>query len=504
MLGDAEIQALEAPQKIVQKFLDEFQIVIEDYNRSKSDYEEEESREVYGELVKTQFKDHLIKAGAQGGGKAAQLLNDAVRELVHEQRGSQAGQCRIMVRIYSNIRELSKTLARAGLVGNEARPFSTFASSFSAAQHLFDYVDAGDKKEGGQHKIRETFRLFADNAQCKHVFFAGCHDASYLSMLAPYRDRSDRITLINAASFHREFSGLELAVRELPAVFMSTQITESQIPSTIPSSSRTTSSTAIVCTHYQKGICRYGDQCTKVHIIPGQQLSKDGGDSLLPPIPSHVKSSTTGIRNWEFYATSLPSIDTGSLKYIAVNKYGERIDPYTPMPSKVNLDAYAQRTRSPKLCNAHHLAGSCTNKSCAFDHGSIGSGLLDTLQYFVRQRKCSKGAYCRSPQCYFGHHCQKGGCRGFGPCRFAQADHALDVVVARWVKPTARLQFTSEHECGPSGKKHKLNDGNAASQGSGSGPGSEPGSESGFEQDQSEQLANTNSMADDDEMLIII
>jgi hypothetical protein len=59
-----------------------------------------------------------------------------------------------MVRIYSNILGLSKTMARAGLVGHEARSLSTFASSFTRAQDLFDYVDAGDKKEGADYKIR--------------------------------------------------------------------------------------------------------------------------------------------------------------------------------------------------------------------------------------------------------------------------------------------------------------------------------------------------------------
>jgi hypothetical protein len=49
-----------------------------------------------------------------------------------------------MVRAYTNLAGLSKTLARAGLVGNEARSLSPFCSSFARAQDLFDFVDAGD------------------------------------------------------------------------------------------------------------------------------------------------------------------------------------------------------------------------------------------------------------------------------------------------------------------------------------------------------------------------
>jgi hypothetical protein len=59
-----------------------------------------------------------------------------------------------MVRIYSNILGLSKSLARAGLCGNEARSLSPFAASFTRSQDLFDYIDAGDKKEGADFKIR--------------------------------------------------------------------------------------------------------------------------------------------------------------------------------------------------------------------------------------------------------------------------------------------------------------------------------------------------------------
>ncbi|KAL4866036.1 hypothetical protein BDV12DRAFT_173582 [Aspergillus spectabilis] len=460
MLGDAEIQALGGNLKSVsednqkhhhdlQKLLDQFQFLLESYNRLKSDYEEEkEGRERYKKLAKTQernpfvlvlvdgdgylFKDYLIKAGSQGGVKAAQLLSEAIRDLVHERLGSQADQCRIMVRIYSNILGLSKALARAGLVGNEARSFSTFATSFTAAQDLFDYVDAGGKKEGADYKIREMFRLFADNNQCKHIFFAGCHDTGYLSLLTPYRGRTDRITLIKAASFHHEFNSLDLAVRELPTVFMSTQTSGNHISSTIPSATK-------ICTHYKKGICRYGNQCTKIHIVPGQQLSKTVEDNFSPSISSHIKDSMTGVRDQEFYAASLPYMNPRSLEFIALNRDGERIDTYVPPPSQDNWDTYARLSKSCRPCNNYNLAGSCNSDNCEFNHSSVDSNSLNVMKYILRQRVCPKGAGCRSLKCYFGHHCQKGGCNGTKPCKFGRHAHTLDVVVALWDEPIERL-----------------------------------------------------------------
>ncbi|KAL2823805.1 hypothetical protein BDW59DRAFT_92367 [Aspergillus cavernicola] len=467
MLGDAEIRALGGNLKSVsednqkhhqdlQKLLDQFQFFLESYNRLKSDYEEEkEGRERYKKLAKAQernpfvlvlvdgdgylFKEYLVKAGTQGGPKAAQILNESIKDLVHERLGSQADQCRIMVRIYANMLGLSKSLARVGLVGNEARSMSTFATAFTAAQDLFDYVDAGDKKEAADYKIREMFRLFADNNQCKHIFFAGCHDTGYLSLLTPYRGRADRITLIKAASFHPEFERLDFAVRELPAVFMSTQPSGSHIPPppTIPSAPK-------VCTHYQKGICRYGTQCTKIHIMPGQQLSKKVDDMASSPISSynrdfsHLKDFRSSVRDQDFYATTLPFMNIKCLNFIAVNKDGDRIDPYVPMPSRESWDTYVRRSKPRRPCNNYHLAGECETNNCEFDHSPVDSNSLNVMKNILRQHVCSKGASCRSLKCYLGHHCQKSGCKGIKPCKFGRYAHTLDIVVAQWDTPIER------------------------------------------------------------------
>ncbi|OJJ53604.1 hypothetical protein ASPSYDRAFT_162809 [Aspergillus sydowii CBS 593.65] len=462
MLGDADLKALGGNLKSVsdesqkhhddlQKLLGQFQFLLDSYNRLKSDYEEEkEGRERYKRLAKTQernpfvlvlvdgdgylFKDYLIKAGHQGGVKAAQLLNESIKDLVHERLGTQADECRIMVRIYSNILGLSKSLARLGLVGKEARSFSIFAGGFTAAQDLFDYVDAGDKKEGADYKIREMFRLFADNNQCKHIFFAGCHDTGYLSLLTPYRGKAERITLIKAASFHHDFSSLEFAIRELPSVFMSTQVGGGHVPPspTVPLGAK-------ICTHYQKGICKYGNQCTKVHTGLGQQLSKSV-DNTSPGISSYyTKEPRFATRDLEFYSKTLPYMDTRSLEFIAVNKDGERIDTYVPMPSQDSRDTYGRLAKACRPCNYYHLAGGCETENCEYGHTPLDSNSLSVMKYILRQNACPRGARCRSLKCYLGHICQKDGCRGTKPCKFKPHAHTLDVMVARWDDPIERL-----------------------------------------------------------------
>jgi hypothetical protein len=66
------------------------------------------------------------------------------------------------------------------------------------------------------------FRLFADSSQCKHIFFAGCHDPGYLPLLTPYRGKADRITLIQADSFNPDYQALDLPIVDFSSVFRST------------------------------------------------------------------------------------------------------------------------------------------------------------------------------------------------------------------------------------------------------------------------------------------
>ncbi|KAH8743255.1 hypothetical protein F5883DRAFT_722746 [Diaporthe sp. PMI_573] len=89
---------------------------------------------------------------------------------------------------------------------------------------LTDFVDAGEFKENADFKLREMLRLYAENAQCKHIYLAACHDAGYVSQLTAYRGHSDRFTLIRTSGlhFHDEFTKLGLGIEELPGVFRAT------------------------------------------------------------------------------------------------------------------------------------------------------------------------------------------------------------------------------------------------------------------------------------------
>ncbi|PYH43453.1 uncharacterized protein BP01DRAFT_424782 [Aspergillus saccharolyticus JOP 1030-1] len=462
MLADADIHALESHLGTVvrenqqhhdnlQNLLQKFQELLKNYNSLKSDYEEEkEGRERYKRLARGQernpfvlvlidgdgymFKEHLIKAGSDGGITAARLMQDSIREILHDRLGHQADQCRIMVRIYANVLGLSKTLARYGFVGHEARSLSPFVANLTSSQDLFDFVDAGDKKEAADYKIREMFRLFVDNNQCKHIFFAGCHDAGYLNLLIPYSGRTERITLLKAASFYHQYNTLNLPIRELPQVFMSTElpgIHTRDSPSQVPIQSQIIppSPSRPVCRHYQKGICRYGNTCVKLHIQPSQYLSKVSDDTS-----SISDRETLSPRTHDYYAANLPT--TTNPFYgdsIPINKTGDRIDTYCAAPSAEARELYNRRPRFHRPCNNFHLAGQCDLLNCEYDHAPLDDTSRSVMIYILRQNPCGAGLSCRSIKCFLGHHCQKDRCRGTKPCKFNRHAHSLDLQIATWV-----------------------------------------------------------------------
>ncbi len=189
----------------------------------------------------------------------------------------------------------------------------------------------------------------------------------------------------------------------------------------------------------QQGICKYGNQCTKVHTGLGQQLSKSV-DNTSPGISSYyTKEPRFATRDLEFYSKTLPYMDTRSLEFIAVNKDGERIDTYVPMPSQDSRDTYGRLAKACRPCNYYHLAGGCETENCEYGHTPLDSNSLSVMKYILRQNACPRGARCRSLKCYLGHICQKDGCRGTKPCKFKPHAHTLDVMVARWDDPIERL-----------------------------------------------------------------
>lgn len=484
--------------------LQKYTALMEDYKRLKSDFEEErDSRERYKQMARGQernpfvlvlidgdgyiFDDDLVSNGAEGGQKAARLLNDVVKNSL---RSRGLDHCRVMVRIYANLAGLSKSLSKAKLAGPEKRSLAPFVASFTRSNDLFDFVDAGELKENADFKIRAMFRLYAENAQCRHIFFAGCHDVGYLSELSPFSGNRDRITLVRTPAFHHEFNKLGMRVEDFPNIFrtvplegqtFNTNIKSPPTQTTQPSTAQALEPGSNICAFFQKGICKYGKSCRFLHIkastngtslttsnttsladIKSWRQNSSGDKSSVPfGMPNLTKSdnefmagnidrSIDPLQMQIDFATMLPQEDRIPRGEIPINKYQQRLDAYTPPPNMEDRANFQARIAVQKLCNNYHLHGHCANQdNCDYDHKPASPANLNCLKQVVRNNPCPRKGGCRLLSCLNGHICQKAECRYRGGklyCKFGPHIHGQDMNVAEYVPGIAPKDYIDDFD----------------------------------------------------------
>ncbi|UKZ96409.1 uncharacterized protein TrAFT101_011201 [Trichoderma asperellum] len=285
--------------------LDQYAALLENYKRLKSDYEEErDGRERYKQMSKGQggnpfvlvlvdgdayvFHETLVGNGANGGRTAAQLLNESIKSSL---RKKDLEHCEIMVRVYADVAGLSKNLYRARLTGPEKRSLAPFVASFNRSYGLFDFVDVGEWDETADLKLRAALNLYAPSPQCKHIYFAGCHDGGYISDLATFSSSRERLTLVTApdVKFQDDYDRLDMEIEEFPGIFQPVPAHTSsghQSPRSRSGSVKGASrdwrvmATPITireshigpatkkqqkCKFYRSGTCKYGDECKNLH-----------------------------------------------------------------------------------------------------------------------------------------------------------------------------------------------------------------------------------------------
>ena len=472
MLGDNELAETSAQldnlrlgnakhQETLTEVLAKYGALIESYKRLKSDYEEErESRERYKQMARGQernpfvlvlvdgdgyiFDDDLVSNGAEGGQRAAHLLNESIMASMR-MRGLE--NCRVMVRVYTNLVGLSKVLSRVKLCGAEKRSLAAFAANFTRSNELFDFVDAGELKENADSKIRALFRQFVDNTQCRHIYFAGCHDVGYINELLPHKNNREKITLVKNYATHPEFTRLGMRLEDFPGIFRTTPVDPSsasnqpyKVPSTpskIPASTGTPDQAKTKpCFFYQKGLCKYGDHCANLHVkstsTNGSYASQDpsspanaanwrsnGADNKFAPTSDNefmrsnqpTSQPRTPSADVDF-ASVLPGANSIPDGFVAVNAKGERLDVYMPPVHHDDRARFTQRVAKQKLCNKFHLTGDDHDPStCDFDHSPIDDALRNYLRSIAASTPCTRRSACRNLNCINGHICQKPDCK---------------------------------------------------------------------------------------------
>lgn len=421
------------------------------------------------------------------------MLNTAIRT---SQRRKGLENCETMVRVYANVAGLSKALAKANLLGADKRSLAPFIANFNRSYGLTDFVDAGEFKENADFKLREMLRLYAENAQCKHIYFAACHDAGYVSQLTAYRGQSDRFTLIRTPGlhFHDEFTKLGLGIEELPGVFRPTGSAMDILypkplvgkPNTapLPTRSQPTESREI-CAFHSVGRCKYGENCKNLHVGPAPAPSplalrpsklsrsswRNGNEpyetSDYPtPTKPHVASNRSYLQQSDLFA-KLPKRDEIPEGYVAVNVSQQRLDAYIPVPTPESENRLKLRSSMQRLCNAKHLTGSCPNPHCEYDHTPLDEDLIPILEWLARSLPCPRRDKCRNAACTSGHLCQKPDCKlrgGKGFCRFPWGLHYDDLTVDRHVPAIPNRQSVShpERSSAPSPSDHANENGNGS------------------------------------------
>jgi hypothetical protein len=485
-------------QETLAEVLEKYETLIESYKRLKSDYEEErDSRERYKQMARGQernpfvlvlvdgdgyiFDDDLVSNGAEGGQRAAQLLNETI---VSSLRTRGLENCRIMVRVYSNLAGLSKTLSKIKLCGAEKRSLASFAANFTRSNELFDFVDAGELKENADSKIRALFRQFVDNTQCRHIYFAGCHDVGYINELITHRNNREKVTLVRNYATHPEFTKLGMRIEDFPGIFRATPVDSSNVQSYKapnsankgPSLSNTLEqSKAKTCYFFNKGLCKYGDGCSNLHVKSAngsggpvtQDQSSSTSASWRNTAPEskfgstsdndfmrsngHTPHSSTSHSNSDQtdpdFSAMLPHADSFPPGFVAVNSKGERLDMYMPPVTAEVRNRFAQRVANRKLCNKFHLASNCPEPECPFDHSPIDADLRNYLRSIAAATPCTRRSMCKNLTCLNGHVCQKQDCKYRGGkvfCKLPGPMHYVQLQFREWVRGVSPPQGKRE------------------------------------------------------------
>lgn len=98
------------------------------------------------------FQNELVKQGMAGGDEAAKLLRQAVFKYL-DQNSDFKHDTKIVIRVYANLRGLSKTYVDLGILPH-INSFAEFVVGFNKAHPLFDFVDAGNHKEAADTKLK--------------------------------------------------------------------------------------------------------------------------------------------------------------------------------------------------------------------------------------------------------------------------------------------------------------------------------------------------------------
>ncbi|KAI4923545.1 hypothetical protein J4E85_008584 [Alternaria conjuncta] len=188
---------------------------IEEFKKQIQVLEAEKSRHAFASVLIDGdcmlFNDDLVKAGLDGGKRAASLLKQAVEEELRSSLPAVAHHMQVVIRVYANMKGLAKTYKDAEVLPQLAS-FDEFVRGFNMGDPMCDYVDAGNGKECSDEKIKAMFRHDLADMHCHQILFGGSADNGYARLLGPYTEDDavrSRITLLEGPPFARELAAIK-------------------------------------------------------------------------------------------------------------------------------------------------------------------------------------------------------------------------------------------------------------------------------------------------------
>ena len=298
------------------------------------------------ELTRSQFQDYLYAMGKDGGAEAAHQLHAEIKtNLKATYPDANVDDWSLLIQVVLNLQGLAVKLQACGIVMNPNEVLA-FGRAFGLAQPLFNFIDAGAGKERADHKIRETLRLYLPNAQCKHVFFAPCHDNGYLVVLERYkRDYASRLTLIETRPAEPGFLELGLRTVRFPRIFRTDNLPSKPtgLPYPVPIAPAMRSNSAVQM------------HPNSAPFVPQSASPAPSSDSAASSTWATVgKSGTTS------KTINIASKKASARRYVLLNVDDERVDPELPRSDPGAEKRFTDRLKTiGKYCNNYHLTGKC-------------------------------------------------------------------------------------------------------------------------------------------------
>ncbi|SMR44410.1 unnamed protein product [Zymoseptoria tritici ST99CH_1A5] len=351
------------------------------------------------------FQDYLLSMGKEGGAEAAHQLYTTIKEEVKAKYPDAISDWSIVVQVVLNLQGLAMKLASCGIISSPTELVS-FGRAFGLAQPLFSFVDVGVGKERADHKIRETLRLYLPIAQCKHIFFAPCHDNGYLPVFESYR-RDPRLTLIETRPAEWGFRELGIEIKSFPKIFRTVDLPSGgRMPPPGLPASPAPPVRAPTIPHNTVPIMKPASPAPSTESNPPTTTSTNGSTTTSS---SWATVGKTGVNSKTINIA--PKKPPPTRKFVLLNAYDERLDTWLPDTDKSAELRYAKRMASTgKCCNDFYLSGKCEKgEYCDYKHTEkLTPAEVLVLKHKARSRSCPQRAYCRDVDCHFGHVCKFG------------------------------------------------------------------------------------------------